>query len=103
MPETETLLTTHPITLRASGEIPPGTPIHWRNGHGVITLPGQPEGIRVRATAAARALGIPEPDDDTIDRWCTDSIVESVMGEPIEPDGIDHHGSPSWLLALGLI
>jgi hypothetical protein len=103
MPNAETMLTKRPITLRVAGEIPPGTPIHWRDGYGVLTLPGNHEGVRVRATTAARALGIPEPDDDTIDRWCTDSIVESVMGEPIEPDGIDAHGSPSWLLALGLI
>lgn len=103
MPTTETLLTKRPITLRVAGEIPAGTPIHWRNGHGVLTLPGHPEGVRVRATTAARALGIPEPDDDAIDGWIFDSICESVMGEPIEPDGIDAHGSPSWLLALGLI
>jgi hypothetical protein len=28
---------------------------------------------------------------------------QSVLGETVEPDGIDEHGSPSWLMALALV
>ncbi len=27
----------------------------------------------------------------------------SVLGETVEPDGCDEHGSPSWLVALGFV
>lgn len=32
-----------------------------------------------------------------------DGICETIRGERVEPDGIDDHGFPSWLLALGMI
>jgi len=32
-----------------------------------------------------------------------DSICPSLLGYDVEPDGWDEEGSPSWLLALGLI
>lgn len=43
------------------------------------------------------------PDYAEIEGWVADSVCESLMGETVEPDGIDEFGSPSWLLALGLI
>jgi len=43
------------------------------------------------------------PSEACLNRWCVDSIVESVTGENVEPDGYDDQGFPSWLLALGLI
>jgi hypothetical protein len=43
------------------------------------------------------------PSDRRIAAWCADSVCESVMGDTVEPDGYDSHGSPSWLLALGLV
>ncbi|OAM91772.1 hypothetical protein OH491_24890 [Termitidicoccus mucosus] len=33
----------------------------------------------------------------------SDSICPTVLGGTAEPDGMDEDGSPSWLLALGLI
>jgi hypothetical protein len=40
-----------------------------------------------------------------LDEICEDEsgTAYSVLGETVEPDGIDPEGSPSWLLALGLI
>lgn len=32
-----------------------------------------------------------------------DGVCQSICGETVEPDGYDEHGSPSWLLAMGLI
>jgi hypothetical protein len=44
-----------------------------------------------------------EPDDDTLEYWVFDGVCEATDGCPIEPDGVCHHGHPSWLLYLGLI
>jgi hypothetical protein len=43
------------------------------------------------------------PDMDTLEEWMSDGGCESVMGEWVEPDGHDCYGSPSWLLAYGMI
>ena len=45
----------------------------------------------------------PEPDEDTLEQWCFDGACETVTGHQVEPDGFGPDGSPSWLLALGLI
>jgi hypothetical protein len=37
-------------------------------------------------------------------RWSMDGVAEDcIHGERIEPDGVTSDGSPSWLLAVGLI
>ncbi len=36
-------------------------------------------------------------------KWCEDGVAKSVDGCTVEPDGRCPHGSPSWLLELGLI
>jgi hypothetical protein len=43
------------------------------------------------------------PDDDTIEDWVYDSVVEATDGCEVEPDGICPHGYPSWLLYIGII
>lgn len=43
------------------------------------------------------------PSQATIEHWMMDGVAETVEGDDIEPDGIGANGSPSWLLALGLI
>jgi hypothetical protein len=43
------------------------------------------------------------PSETCLNRWCMDSIVDSIGGCQVEPDGYDEEGFPSWLLALGLI
>lgn len=58
---------------------------------------------KISHIAAAKALDIPIPDHDQIEEWVYDSVCDSIMGETVEPDGIDEHNSPSWLIALGLI
>lgn len=43
------------------------------------------------------------PKQNQIQKWIMDSIVPSVGGKRVEPDGYDSQGYPSWLLALGYI
>jgi hypothetical protein len=39
----------------------------------------------------------------TLRKWMNDGVAKSVTGQRVEPDGYGADGSPSWLLALGLI
>ena len=39
----------------------------------------------------------------TLERYSMDSVCKSIYGKRVEPDGWDADGSPSWLLALGII
>ena len=43
------------------------------------------------------------PSEKTIEKWVYDSVCKSLNGANVEPDGWDSNGSPSWLLALGMI
>ena len=58
------------------------------------------DGRRV-VTSQFKAAGIKVPTSRTFDSWGT--IARSVFGNQVEPDGWDSEGSPSWLLALGLV
>ncbi len=44
-----------------------------------------------------------EPSVRTLEKWSQDGVAKSVTGHRVEPDGYGPDGSPSWLLALGLI
>jgi hypothetical protein len=50
-----------------------------------------------------KGAGIRVPGVKTLERYAWDSVVESVFGNNVEPDGWDHEGSPSWLLVFGII
>jgi hypothetical protein len=43
------------------------------------------------------------PSDDQIAAWVVDSVCEAVDGCTVEPDGHCPHGSPSWLIQLGIM
>jgi hypothetical protein len=43
------------------------------------------------------------PTLEELEEQAADGIVDSVAGYGVEPDGYDQEGSPSWMLALGLI
>lgn len=59
--------------------------------------------VRLGHSTAARALGKKPPGMGTMAKWVDEGVARSVLGRRVEPDGRDEHGSPSWLLALGLI
>ena len=39
----------------------------------------------------------------TMEKWSNDGVAHTVTGKRCEPDGHGPDGSPSWLLALGMI
>jgi hypothetical protein len=43
------------------------------------------------------------PTTRTLEKWVSDGVAKSVTGRKTECDGHGDDGSPSWLLALGLI
>lgn len=98
-------LTKNPIPLKDGSVIPAGAVISWAKGRPTATwsVNGEIRSARIRALTAADALGIERPDDAQISAWVTDSVCDSILGAQVEPDGIDPEGSPSWLLAMGLI
>lgn len=44
-----------------------------------------------------------QPTNASLEKWVDDCIAKSVSGKKVETDGWASDGSPSWLLALGLI
>lgn len=103
-------ITKIPLTLRKRGsseslELPTGAVITWSAGKATATWAkdGEAQTTRISALSAAKALEIEAPDEEQIKAWVHDSVCESILGERVEPDGVDEHGSPSWLLAMGLL
>lgn len=98
------------VTLRSrrtneTVTVPADAIISWADGKALATWCEYPEtkSVRISAATAARALGIEAPDIEQLEEWVHNDNCESVLGERIEPDGIDEHGSPSWLLVLGMV
>jgi hypothetical protein len=60
------------------------------------------DGRRI-VTRNLRVAGLKIPSQRKLEHWSFDSVAKSVFGTDVEPDGWSYDGSPSWLLALGLI
>ena len=43
------------------------------------------------------------PSIATMEKWSNNGIAKSILGAKTEPDGWDSDGSPSWMLAMGMI
>ena len=94
-------ITKNRMKMRDGSVLPVGCEVTWSGG--VATVRSGNSVHRVSALGAAKALGITIPDYEDLEHWVCDSVCESVLGETVEPDGIDEHGSPSWLLAMGMV
>lgn len=85
-----------------SGEIlPKGSPVSFigEDAPNLCLVKGNRlEPYRVRITSAFHA-----PSMEELEEYASDSVCQSILGENVEPDGYDEHGSPSWLLALQMI
>jgi hypothetical protein len=62
-------------------------------------------GVTIKASARKYPgyFGGKVPSMRTLEGYVYDSICKSVTGKTCEPDGYGSDGSPSWLLALGMI
>jgi len=43
------------------------------------------------------------PSLKTLEKWSNDGVAKTITGDRTEPDGYGCDGSPSWLLAIGVI
>jgi len=43
------------------------------------------------------------PSINTLNKWSMDGVAKTLTGQRTEPDGYGIDGSPSWLLAIGVI
>jgi hypothetical protein len=83
--------------------------------HGGVTMDDVRETIEAEVgRGPAREDGLPAwvswggerfdtPELEELEAWTVDSVCESLLGDEVEHDGCDAEGSPSWLLALGLV
>lgn len=100
--ENETFDTLLSFKLKSGERVPVGCDLTW-TGRGGAQVEYEGRTIKISAKTAAKVLEVDFPSDEDLARWVCDSLVYSVMGEQVEPDGYDCYGSPSWLLALGII
>ncbi len=88
------------IKLKDGSTLPKGLPVSflpespWR----CLVKGDRAEPYRVRVTSA-----FTPPDMMEVEEGLDYGRCMSIAGETVEPDGWDEHGSPSWLLALGMI
>jgi hypothetical protein len=100
------------VKLKSGVNIPKDTPVEikWmkpeENGHTVAQV--IPEGFEPYKTHIKNlhmsVSGFPKPPtESTMQKWMNDGIAKTPTGQKTEPDGWGADGSPSWLLALGII
>lgn len=95
-----TATTKKEIKLKDGNTLPKGCPVTFIPNEARICLVqgDRTKPYKIRVSSAFRA-----PSLNSLEEQSNDGVCNSVLGERVEPDGWDCHGSPSWLLALGMI
>ncbi len=89
------------IKLKDGSTLPKGLPVTFipdKDSRCLVHSPLHPQPLQVRITSAFKM-----PSMDALEEWSCDGICKTPTGKRVEPDGHGSDGSPSWLLALGLI
>jgi hypothetical protein len=88
------------IRLKTGETLPKGLPVSFDQNCPHVCMVTDANGMphRVRVSSAFKC-----PSLNRLEKASMNGICPSVAGERVEPDGWDCHGSPSWLLALGMI
>ena len=92
------ITTTRPVTLKSGRIVTSGTEVVEWGYKGIPTMCRLECGAIVRIRSAFKP-----PRFETLERWMIDGVARSVGSKRVEPDGVDDEGSPSWLIALGMI
>ena len=70
----------------------------------LMTIIGNGVSIRCRSAKWNRYFKNKNmPTMKTIEKWSCDGICKSLAGHTVEPDGWSYDGTPSWMLAMGMI
>ena len=91
-------ITEKSIKLKSGEILPKGLPVSFNSDFPSSCVVHWDRPVKVRITSAFCAPSLEE-----LEEQCNDGVCDSVLGEQVEPDGTDEYGSPSWLLALGMI
>ena len=101
------------LKLRDGTLIPRGTPVtvaflgaHHPQGHALCELHAAEVVPNPKISISKLPLymtGFVEPSMRKLEEWSDDGVAYTPTGERVEPDGWGRDGSPSWLLALGMI
>jgi hypothetical protein len=68
------------------------------------TAGGIPMSFKLRCSSLPRYFTrFKNPSLNTLEKWSSEGISKSMLGNRVEPDGYDSEGSPSWLLVAGLV
>jgi 3D (Asp-Asp-Asp) domain-containing protein len=87
---------------------PAGTPIHIDFSEKTPSRIYVIDGDKVYKTRLVNAqkyyTGINKaPSLRTLEKYSSDGIAKTAVGEKIEPDGFGPSGAPSWMLVMGII
>ena len=89
------------INLKDGTTLPKGLPVTFipgKDSRCLVHSPEHSEPLQVRITSA-----FPAPSMISLERWSDDGVCKTPTGKRVEPDGYGPDGSPSWLLAFGMI
>jgi hypothetical protein len=87
------------IKLKTGAVLPAGLPVLFcRDNPRLCMVEGLDRPYRVRVTSAFKCPSFRKLEEAMMDGDC-----RSIAGHVVEPDGWDYEGTPSWLLALGVI
>jgi hypothetical protein len=73
----------------------------WDNEKLSLAIDGRT--FRVNGYSLKNIKGFTVPSSATLEKWVDNGVCKSITGKTVEPDGYGSDGSPSWLLAMGLI
>ena len=98
------------VKLKNGKTFPKGTSVEVKflgdkeSGHLICeVLVGSDSFKTLIAKLPTTVSGFTKPSTSTMRKWISDGIAKTPTGKRTEPDGYGDDGSPSWLLALGLI
>lgn len=88
------------IKMKSGEIVPKGAEVSFIAGKDHLCLV---QGNRAEPYKVGISSAFKSPSLEELEEWVNDGVCESILGERVEPDGHDEHGSPSWLLALSMI
>jgi hypothetical protein len=95
------------VRAKNGTEIEAGTTVELefpKEHHGMIVrMSAEGKTVAIRTVRMNKYFGTRLPSMKQLEKWTFDSVCKSVGGKTVEPDGWDCNGTPSWLLAMGLI
>jgi len=97
------------VSLKSGTTIPAGSEVSYDFDGGrtssvrVTTADGSTFAISLERAHLFLSKFKKPPTMKTLEKWSNDGVCQTPTGHRVEPDGTGPDGSPSWLLAFGMI